>query len=152
MSSGTDNFANLARAGLLAAEPASAREIGRLLKGAEDQLRHSRNTSLSAPSRFILAYGAAHALALAALRAAGYRPVASKGHRKVIFQVLESTAAAPHDLWLALDRYHDRRNAAEYEGAPPATGAEAKDLIELTTKLQKRVRHRLKRNHLELLK
>ena len=152
MSSGTSNLANLARAGQLAAEPTSAGEVGRLLKGADAQLRDSPTTSLSAPSRFILAYGAAHALALAALRVEGYRPVASKGHRKVIFQVLEATAGAPRELWLALDRYHHRRNAAEYEGAPPASEAEAKDLVQLTAKLQRLVLERIKRSHAELLK
>ena len=152
MSSGTSNLANLARAGQLAAEASSAGEIGRLLKGAADQLRDSRGSSLSSPSRFVLAYGAAHALALAALRAEGYRPVASKGHRKVIFQVLGASADAPRELWLALDRYHDRRNAAEYEAAPPASEAEAKDLVELTAKLQRLVLERIKRSHPKLLK
>jgi len=152
MNSGKNNLENLARAGQLAAEPTSADEIGRLLKGAEDQLRDSRNTSLSAPSRFILAYGASHALALAALRAEDYRSVASKGHRKIIFQALGSTAGAPPGLWMALDRYHDRRNAAEYEAAPPATQAEAQDLVELAARLQKLVTDRIRRNHPALLK
>ena len=152
MSSGKNNLENLARAGQLAAEPTSADEIGRLLRGAEDQLRDSRNSSLSAPSRFILAYGVSHALALAALRAEGYRPVSSKGHRKIIFQALGITAGASTELWTALDRYHDRRNAAEYEAAPPASEAEAKDLVELTVKLQNLVTDRIKRNHPELLK
>jgi hypothetical protein len=151
-SSGKNSLENLARAGQLAAEPASADEIGRLLKGAGDQLRDSRISSLSAPSRFILAYGASHALALAALRAEGYRPVASKGHRKIIFQALGSTAGAPPELWMALDRYHDRRNAAEYEAAPAATQAEAKDLVELTARLQKLVTDRIRQNHPALLK
>ncbi len=152
MSSGKNNLANLARAGQLAAEPTSADEITRLLKGADDQLRDSGIKSLSAAGRFMLAYNATHALALAALRAEGYRPSASQGHRKVIFQVLEATAGAPRELWVALDRYHDRRNAAEYHGAQPATEAEAKDLFELTAKLQRLVLDRLKREHPKLLK
>jgi len=90
----------------------------------------------------MLAYNAAHALALAALRAVGYRP-SSAGHRKMIFQVLAATAGAPAELWLALDKYHDRRNAAEYEGAPPATGTEAEDLVKLAGDLDRLVRKRL---------
>jgi len=86
MNSGTNNLANLARAGQLAAERTSPGEIGRLLKGADDQLRDSSTESLSAAGRFMLAYNATHALALAALRAEGYRPSTSQGHRKVIFQ------------------------------------------------------------------
>jgi len=146
------NLANLARAGQLAAEPTSPAEIAALLKGADDQLRDSGVASLSAAGRFMLAYNATHALAFAALRAEGYRPSASRGHRKVIFQVLDATADAPKDLWVALDRYHDRRNAAEYQGAPSATEAEAKDMVDLARKLQKLVLDRLKRNHPKLLK
>jgi len=152
MNSGTNNLANLARAGQLAAERTSPGEIGRLLKGADDQLRDSSTESLSAAGRFMLAYNATHALALAALRAEGYRPSTSQGHRKVIFQVLEATADAPRALWVALDRYHDRRNAAEYHGAPSATEVEAKDLVELAARLHKLVLDRLKRSHPELLK
>jgi len=123
-----------------------------MLKGADDQLRDSGIESLSAAGRFMLAYNAVHALALAALRAEAYRPSTSQGHRKIIFQVLEATAGAPRELWVALDRYHDRRNAVEYHGAAPATEAEAKDLVELAGKLQKLVLDRLKQSHPELLK
>src|SRR3972149_2172875 len=96
MTSGKNNLENLARAGQLAAEPTSADEIGRLLKGARDQLRDSRNISLSAPSRFILAYGSSHALA--ALRAEGYRPSASKGRRNPVRPVRKRVAGRPARL------------------------------------------------------
>jgi len=141
MSSGSPNLENLARAKQLNAEAPNAQQIDGLLVSAEAFLRDSRNASLAAPSRFMLAYNATHALALAALRAAGYRP-SSAGHRKIVFQVLESTAGAPPELWRALDRYHDRRNAAEYEGAPPATAVEAEDIIRLAAELQRLVLRR----------
>jgi hypothetical protein len=144
MNSGAPNLENLARAKQLNAEPPGKEEVARLLASADAQLRDSRNASLSAPSRFMLAYNAAHALALAALRAAGYRP-SSAGHRKMIFQVLPATAGAPAALWLALDKYHDRRNAAEYDGAPPASAAEAEDLVKLVGDLDRLVRKRLSR-------
>lgn len=143
MRSDKPNLENLGRAKQLNAEPAAREQIGRLLAGAEAQLRDSRNPSLSAPSRFMLAYNAAHALALAALRASGYRP-SSAGHRKIIFQVLATTADARAELWLALDKYHDRRNASEYEGAPPASTVEAEDLVKLTGELHRLVLARLK--------
>ena len=145
-------LAKFAHAGKLAGEPAGTLDIGRLLSGAGDYLRDSRNSLLCAQSRVDLAYCSAHALALAAMRAAGYRPVLFTGDRIVIFQALESTAGAPKELRIALDRYHDRRNAAEYEAAPPASEAEAKDLVALTAKLKKLVLDRLKRNHPKLLK
>jgi hypothetical protein len=144
MSSGASNLENLARAKQLNAEAPSAEQIGRLLASAEAQLRDSGNASLAAASRFMLAYSAAHALALAALRAAGYRP-SSAGHRKIVFQVLDATAGAPPELWRALDRYHDRRNASAYEGAPPATAVEAEDVIRLTADLQRLVLGRVRK-------
>jgi hypothetical protein len=143
MSSGKPNLENLARAKQFNAEPPAAEQISRLLASAEAQLRDSRNAALSGPSRFMLAYNAAHALALAALRAAGYRP-SSAGHRKIIFQALAATADAPPELWLALDKYHDRRNASEYEGAPPASTVEAEDLVRLTGDLHRLVLARVK--------
>ncbi len=152
MNSGTNNLENLVRAGQLSIIPANADEIRHLLKGAENYLRDSRSASLTALGRFVLAHGAAHKFALAALRAESCRPVDRDGYPKVVYQALESTAGAPRELWIALDRYHDRRNAAEYEAAPPATEAEAVDLVALTTKLQKLVRDRIKRSHPELLK
>lgn len=143
MTSGKPNLENLARARQLNAEAPSAEQISRLLASAEAQLRDSRNAALSASSRFMLAYNAAHALSLAALRNAGYRP-SSTGHRKIIFQVLSATADAPPELWLALDKYHDRRNASEYEGAPPSSGIEAGDLVRLAGELQQLVLARVK--------
>lgn len=137
MSSSAKNLENLVRAKLLKPEPTSKQEIVRLLASAEEQLRDSRTASLSAASRFALAYNASHALALAALRAEGYRPSTALGHRKVVFHVLETTAGAEPKLWRALDRYHDRRNAAEYEGAPSATDAEAEDIVKLAGELQR---------------
>jgi hypothetical protein len=59
--------------------------------------------------------------------------------------VLDATAGAPPELWRALDRYHDRRNASEYEGAPPASAVEAEDLIRLTTDLHRRVLGRVRK-------
>jgi hypothetical protein len=144
MSSGGSSLENLARAKQLNAEAPSTEQIGRLLASAEAQLRDSANAALAAASRFMLAYNAAHALALAALRAAGYRP-SSAGHRKIVFQVLDATAGAPPELWRALDRYHDRRNAAEYEGALPASAVEAEDLIRLTVDLQRLVLGRVRK-------
>lgn len=126
MSSGASNLENLARAKQLNAEAPSAEQIGKLLASAEVLLRDSGNA------------------ALAALRAAGYRP-SSAGHRKILFQVLDATAGAPPALWRALDRYHDRRNASEYEGAPPASAVEAEDLIRLTVDLQRRVLGRVRK-------
>ena len=63
-------------------------------------------------SRFDLAYNAAHALSLAALRRHGYRSE-SRYH---VFQCLPHTVGLEHTQWRVLDDAHRRRNLAEYEG------------------------------------
>ena len=143
MPSDPSHLENLERARQLNAEPPDRQELANLLRSAERLLRDARNPDLSPESSFSLAYGAAHSLALAALRAAGYRP-SSSGHRRILFQVLEVTALAPRQLWLALAQYHDRRNKIEYAGSVPS-GTEAKDLIKLTEELKALVEKRLKR-------
>ena len=57
---------NLAGTGQLIAEPTSAAEIAGFLQRADEQLKDARTATLSAASRFSLAYDAAHACALAA--------------------------------------------------------------------------------------
>lgn len=141
MPSDRSNLENLARTKQLNAEPPRGQETSNLLSSAEALLRDARNPSLSADSRFALAYRAAHALALAALRASGYRP-SSAGHRRIVFQVLEFTAGASRKLSTALAAYHDRRNRLEYEGAPPASAVEADDLVKQAGELWELVHKR----------
>lgn len=70
------------------------------------------NTSLALESRFDLAYNAAHALCLAALRAKGYRT----SNRYIVFQVLPHTLGLGPEVWRVLDLCHHKRNLSEYEG------------------------------------
>ena len=72
-SSSSQALANLARIGQLKAEPADARERAGLLRSATLRLRDARQLILSLESRFDLAYNAAHAAALSALRQHGDR-------------------------------------------------------------------------------
>lgn len=63
-------------------------------------------------SRFDLAYNAAHALCLAALRHAGYR----SAKRYIVFQTLPHTLGLGPETWRVLDHAHNVRNRSEYEG------------------------------------
>jgi hypothetical protein len=76
-------------------------------------LKDARNTANSTESRFDLAYNAAHALSLAAMRWHGYRP---NNKRYIVFQALELTLGLPAAQWRVLDKAHSARNSAEYEG------------------------------------
>lgn len=96
----------------LALEPPDANEIAGLLRSGQARLADARNASLSLDSRFDLAYNAAHAFCLAALRRQGYRP----RHRYIVFQALPHTLGLGPEVWRVLAKAHEMRNLAEYEG------------------------------------
>ena len=105
-------LANLARIGQLKAEPPNERELSGLLASGGRRLTDARRAELAFDSRFDLAYNAAHALALYALRRLGYR----SENRYLVFQVLPHTLGLPLAHWRVLAKAHERRNLAEYEG------------------------------------
>ena len=110
MSSG--ELDNLVRAGKLKREPPSLKELETLRTSGERRLADAERADLSFESRFDLAYNAAHALGLFALRRMGYR----SDNRYLVFQALPHTAGMPPATWRVLAKAHERRNLAEYEG------------------------------------
>jgi hypothetical protein len=105
---------NLVDIGSLKREPANQVEFDGLLGLGRAKLRDSENKDLSAESRFDLAYGAAHAISLAAMRWAGYRP---KNLRYAVFQSLPHTLSLGPEIWRPLDKAHALRNLADYAGS-----------------------------------
>lgn len=103
---------NLARIGKLAAEAPTAREFSGLLNSGRDRLEDAKREALSLASRFDLAYNAAHAFALSALRWHGYR----SDNRYLVFQSLPHTLGIDVPVWRVLAKAHEMRNLAEYEG------------------------------------
>lgn len=103
---------NLARIGKLVAESPSAREFTGLLASGNARLVDAKREVNSLASRFDLAYNAAHAFALAALRWHGYR----SDNRYLVFQSLPHTLGLETPLWRVLAKAHEMRNLAEYEG------------------------------------
>jgi len=111
---------NLAKIGKLKYEPPDAK------------LRDAGIGGLSEDSQFSLAYGAAHALSLAALRWHGYR----SDTRYLVFQCLQHTLGLSRSKWRVLDKCHNARNLAEYEGHMDVNPQLLKELIAITTELQ----------------
>jgi hypothetical protein len=93
-------------------EPPDANEFAGLRRSAIARLTDSAKSSNSLESRFDLAYNAAHALCLAALRWHGYRPI----NRYIVFQALPHTLGLGPEVWRVLDKCHSVRNLGEYEG------------------------------------
>lgn len=123
---------NLVKIGRLKAEPGTRAEFDSLVDSARKRLADARNESLSSESRFDLAYNAAHAFALAALRRHGYRPE----NRYVVFQALAHTTGLDAKIWRVLARCHNERNLVEYEGRSEIDGQLLTDLIDCTTRLE----------------
>jgi len=98
--------------GALTAEPADLNEFNGLKNSGLARLKDASNTELALESRFDLAYNAAHALCLAALRGHGYRA----NHRYIVFQVVPHTLGLGPEVWRILAKAHDTRNLGEYEG------------------------------------
>ena len=103
----------------------NAQEIDGLIRSGEARLTDADNASLSLESRFDLAYNAAHALALAALRRQGYR----SEKRYTVFQTLPHTLGLPTGVWRLLAKCHGLRNDWEYEGVVDLDERLVADLI-----------------------
>ena len=112
----------------LKAETPDTHEIAGLLRTGLARLNDARNATLAMESRFDLAYNAAHALCLAALRRSGYR----SGNRYIVFQVLPHTLGLGPEVWRVLDKCHNTRNLGEYEGLLDVDERLVKDLITAT--------------------
>jgi hypothetical protein len=103
---------NLVRIGQLKTEPPAQAELDGLIRSGRVRLTDAANVTLNLESRFDLAYNAAHALSLAALRWHGYR----SENRFQVFQCLTHTLGLDAAQWRVLDQAHRKRNLAEYEG------------------------------------
>lgn len=126
---------NLARIGKLKAEPPAQAELDGLARSGRVRLRDAENAALSLESRFDLAYNAAHALPLAALRWHGYR----SENRYLVFQCLEHTVGLEKAQWRVLDQAHNKRNLAEYEGDVDVDNALVDALIRAAYTVAERV-------------
>ena len=125
------NLENLVGAGQLKREPGDQLEFEGLVRSGRARLDDSKQKSLSIEGRFDLAYNAAHALSLAALRWHGYRP----DNRYVVFQCLSHTLGVGPEVWRVLAQCHSVRNTSEYEGFLDLTEQLVRDLIEAASKV-----------------
>ena len=135
MSEASKELANLARIGKLAPEIGTRGEVDGLLASGGERLTDARNAALALSSRFDLAYNAAHAFSLAALRWHGYR----SENRYLVFQTLPHTLGLPSATWRVLAKAHELRNVAEYEGHFDVDAALLRNLIEAAESVRRAV-------------
>jgi hypothetical protein len=125
------NLENLVKVGELKVEPPDQAEFDGLHRSAKNRLKDASLPGMSEEGKFLSAYGAAHALATAALRWHGYR----SEKRYLVIQCLQHTAGLENEKWRVLDQCHKQRNLAEYEGHLEITSRLLKELIEISKEL-----------------
>jgi hypothetical protein len=96
------------------------------------RIKDAENPQLSIESRFDLAYNAAHAFSLAALRFHGYR----SENRFLVFQSLQHTLNLPPQKWRVLDQAHKKRNLVEYEGSVDIDASLLEALIRIAREVE----------------
>lgn len=115
----------------LKAEAPDRNEIAGLVRAGTARLTDAHKSDLSLESRFDLAYNAAHAFCLAALRRKGYRP----SNRYIVFQVLPHGLNLGPEVWRVLELCHSKRNLGEYEGLLDVDSRLVADLITATERV-----------------
>jgi hypothetical protein len=133
------NLQRRAHGGDLESEAPSRPHFLTLVRMGRSLLEDARSESLSLEGRFTLVYGAAQALAAAALRAQGYRA----GNRVTAFECLPETAGLSAVQSRVLALCHDRRVKAEQEGlleVDERLVAEAADVAQRLLERLERVR------------
>ena len=126
---------NLVAIGKLKAEAPAQDELDGLMHSGSVRIKDAENEALSLESRFDLAYNAAHAFSLAALRFRGYR----SDNRYLVFQTLQQTVGLSASEWLVLDDAHKKRNKAEYEGDADISSALVTAVIRVGREVERRV-------------
>ena len=117
----------------LKAEACPRKEFDGYLKSGKNRLADAHNEDLSDDSRFDLAYSAAHAYAMAALRRKGYR----SEDRYIVFQALPHTVGLDAAKMRVFSRAHNERNLAEYQGRTEVDQALLAELLTVSDELEK---------------
>lgn len=126
-----EHLDNLVKIKQLKKEPPDQKEFDGMLASARRRLQDAGVEAVSEDGRFLSAYGAAHALSVAALRWHGYR----SDNRYLVFQCLQHTVGLKNAKWRVLDKCHKQRNLAEYEGQLEMTPQLLQELITITKEL-----------------
>jgi len=124
------NLDALVKSSSLKREPGDRNEFDGLIHSGRVRLNDAKNIE----SRFDLAYNAAHALALAALRWHGYR----SDSRYLVFQCLPHTLGVGPEVWRVLSHCHNLRNRGEYEGFLEISETLVADLIRAGEKIREK--------------
>lgn len=116
---------------------ADREELSRYLERIGRKLADSRQQSISLDSRFDLAFEALLQIALAALRANGYRTTSAAGHHQLALQALPKSLGTDAVRVRALDEFRKKRSAGLYLAEFEPSSAEVEALVRAVERLRK---------------
>lgn len=126
-------------------------ELARYLERIRRKLQDSRQPTISLDSRFDVAFEAMLQIALAALRANGYRTTSGAGHQQLAIQALPKSIGVSAADMRALDEFRKKRSAGLYLAEFEPSEAEVVALIGAVERLHKQLLAWLRANRPELL-
>jgi hypothetical protein len=129
---------------------ADREELSRYLERIARKLADSRQGSISLDSRFDLAFEALLQIALAALRANGYRTTSAAGHQQLAIQALPKSLGLDAERVRALEEFRKKRSAGLYLAEFEPSAAEVEALVRAVERLQKDLAAWLKARRPEL--
>jgi len=112
----TDRLANFVKTGQLFPHTIDAAEIAQHVMKAGNFLTDAQKSTNSLDTRFTVANSAGHQLLTAALKMAGYRTTNEKGHRMILYDLLDGLVPGAAGAKVSLARAHNARNKADYDG------------------------------------
>ena len=136
--------------GWLTQHRTSLQEITALLAVADRDLLDCKTSGLSPDWQLNIAYNAALQTATAALAASGYRAVRDAHHYRVI-QSLAHTIKADASLIALFDQFRKKRNISGYDHAGMISNQEAKEMVNLASRLRQEIEEWLRENHPDLM-
>ena len=128
----------------------SLQEITDLLAVADRDLSDCKTSGLSPDWQLNIACNAALQTATAALAASGYRAVRDAHHYRVI-QSLAYTIKADISLIALFDQFRKKRNISGYDHAGMISDQEAKEMVNLASRLRQEVEEWFHENHMDLM-
>ena len=144
------SLTDLASEGKFKTHKTSKAEIDQLLAVFDRDIADAKITGLSTDRRFVMAYGSALSISIAALAACGYR-AASEGHHYWMIQSLAFTLGTDPKTVDKLNKFRQKRNIADYERIGMASEKEVREMLDLANKLRLDFVEWLKKNHPELI-
>lgn len=136
----SERLQGLERIGQVNSHLASALEIQQHLVDARDFLSDASRKGNTLRGRFGNANSAAHSLLMAAIKMHGYRPTGEKGHRYILYELLDALLPAAAGAKAVLSQAHKLRNRSEYDGDPiDVTQGLVEDLVGAAANVQEEV-------------